>query len=92
MGQVCEPVVNGAQFPADPHKFEMIPLHQRALKYLLAQLQNTEIAEAENAQDVDIAPDDGDDDWEEEDDLTKNEKDEMAWFSGKDVVPGCGVA
>jgi hypothetical protein len=64
----------------------MIPFHQRALKYLLAQLQNTEIAEAENAQDVDIAPDDGDDDWEEEDDLTKNEKDEMAWLSGRLVV------
>lgn len=71
---------------SDPHRFEMIPFHQRALKYLLAQLQNTEIAEAENAQDVDIAPDDGDDDWEEEDDLTKNEKDEMAWLSGRLVV------
>jgi len=53
----------------------------------LAQLQNTEIADAENAatadQGDDIAQDDGDEEWEEEDDLTKNEKDEMAWLSGK---------
>jgi hypothetical protein len=54
---------------------------------LLAQLHNTEIADAENAAtaglDNDIAQDDGDEEWEEEDDLTKNEKDEMAWLSGK---------
>lgn len=72
----------------DPNRYETVSFHQRALKYLLAQLQNTEIADAENAatagQGDDIAQDDGDEEWEEEDDLTKNEKDEMAWLSGKD--------
>lgn len=73
----------------DPNKFETIPFHQRALKYLLSQLHNTEIAAAENAgEDDNIPKDDGDDDWEEEDDMTQNDKEEMAWLS--DMLAGGG--
>lgn len=73
--------------PADPNKFQAIPFHLRALKYLLAQLQNAETADNEAAKMAgnadDVEQDDGDDDWEEDDDLCKTEKQEMAMLSGK---------
>ncbi|KAJ9105109.1 hypothetical protein QFC20_004396 [Naganishia adeliensis] len=68
-----------------PHQYEQIKFPVRALKYLLNQLRNSEVADAENRLlhgDVEVASDDGDDGWDDDDPLgSGNDLRDMAFLS-----------
>ncbi|KAJ9099923.1 hypothetical protein QFC21_003928 [Naganishia friedmannii] len=67
-----------------PHQYQQIPFPVRAIKYLLSQLRNSEVADAENRQhgNLEIASDDGDDEWDDDDPLgSGNDVRDMAFLS-----------
>ncbi|KAI5452485.1 hypothetical protein NCC49_000648 [Naganishia albida] len=78
-------ILTRSRTKTSPHQYEQIKFPVRALKYLLNQLRNAEVADAENRMlhgDVEVASDDGDEEWDDDDPLgSGNDVRDMAFLS-----------